>query len=141
MDDQIDSWLLSLEMDCKELEDKWLIRVAMSCQFPFFIRQNWYIYKYSYLCWQGSATNGVLGLFRHMGHISSSLEDPGVFSLENGRRSFFIEDDLRSGRSKSNISCRFHRKKWDSGYWDVSYGTQILGQTTQNDNVYTTERS
>jgi hypothetical protein len=48
----------------------------------------------------------MLGLDRHIGQSASSPKEPADLSLEKGRRNFFTEDEFKSGRSKSNISCR-----------------------------------
>jgi hypothetical protein len=48
----------------------------------------------------------MLGLERHIEQFASSAEEPADLSLEKGRRNFFTDDEFKSGRSKSNISCR-----------------------------------
>ena len=62
-----------------------------------------------YLCSQGRATNGMVGVVWQMGHIVSSSAELGDLSLENGRRRFLTDDELRRGSSNSNISC--HQNK------------------------------
>lgn len=48
----------------------------------------------------------MLGLVWQMGHKFSSPVELDDLSLENGRRKFFMDEELRSGRSNSNISCK-----------------------------------
>lgn len=62
-----------------------------------------------YLCWQGRARNGTVGLAWQMGQVKSSSFELDDLSLENGRRRFFIEDEFRRGRSNNNISCHQHK--------------------------------
>jgi hypothetical protein len=48
----------------------------------------------------------MLGLEWHIGQSASSAEEPADLSLEKGRTNFFTDNEFKSGRSKSNISCR-----------------------------------
>lgn len=61
-----------------------------------------------YLCSQGSARNGVVGLAWQIGQAESSSADVEDLSLENGRRKFFTDDEFKRGRSNNNISCHQH---------------------------------
>lgn len=49
--------------------------------------------------------NGMVGFAWQTGQTASSPEEPADFSFEKGRRNFLMEDELRRGRSNSNISC------------------------------------
>jgi len=42
---------------------------------------------------------------RQMGHAVPSSDELDDLSFEKGRRRFFTDDELRRGRSNSNISC------------------------------------
>lgn len=64
-----------------------------------------------YLCWQGSARNGMVGLARQMGQAVSSSAELEALSLENGLRRFLMDDELRRGRSNKSISCNGPRSK------------------------------
>jgi len=58
-----------------------------------------------YLCWQGRARNGIVGIAWQMGQVSSSTLELEDLSFENGLRNFLMDDELRRGSSSSNISC------------------------------------
>jgi len=59
-----------------------------------------------YLCWQGRERNGIVGIAWQIGQVSSSTLELEDLSLENGLRNFLTDEELRRGRSSSNISCR-----------------------------------
>lgn len=44
-----------------------------------------------------------------MGQAESSSVELEDLSLENRRRKFFTDDELRRGRSNNNISCNQHK--------------------------------
>lgn len=83
------------------------------------------VIKNTDLCWQGKARKGIVGLARQIGQALSSSAELEDFSLENGRRKFLTEEELRRGRSNSNISCHEHKKV-------DSWGQTFL---TMNNNV------
>jgi len=47
----------------------------------------------------------MVGVARQMGHAVPSSDELDDLSFEKGRRRFFTDDELRRGRSNSNISC------------------------------------
>jgi hypothetical protein len=47
----------------------------------------------------------MIGVARQMGQAVSSSSELEDFSLENGRRKFLTDDELRRGRSNNSISC------------------------------------
>lgn len=51
-----------------------------------------------YLCWQGRAKNGTVGVAKQIGHWVSSPPELEDLSFENGRRKFLMDDELRRGR-------------------------------------------
>lgn len=67
-------------------------------------------YAEMYLCSQGRARNGMVGLAWQMGQVVSSPSELEDLFLENGRRKFLIDDELRRGRSNNNISCTLAQK-------------------------------
>ena len=73
-----------------------------------------------YLCWQGSARNGMVGLARQMGQAVSSSAELEALSLENGLRRFLMDDELRRGRSNKSISCNWPRSKRVSPKYIIS---------------------
>lgn len=58
-----------------------------------------------YLCWQGRARNGVVGVAWQIGQVVSSSVELEDLSFENGQNIFLKVDELRRGRSNNNISC------------------------------------
>lgn len=63
----------------------------------------------AYLCSQGRARNGVVGLAWQIGQAESSSAEVEDLSLENGRRKFFTDDEFKRGRSSNSISCHQHK--------------------------------
>lgn len=77
------------------------------CYWDIYIKmQSWHENSIIvYLCWQGMAKKGSVGIAWQMGHKVSSVAEFEDLSFENGRRKFLMDDELSRGRSKSSISC------------------------------------
>jgi hypothetical protein len=48
----------------------------------------------------------MVGIAWQIGQVSSSTSELEDLSFENGPRNFLTDEELRRGRSSSNISCR-----------------------------------
>jgi len=61
-----------------------------------------------------------------MGHAEPSSDELDDLSFEKGRRRFFTDDELRRGRSNSNISC--HQNLRELAPMDCKFGCETFLQ-------------
>lgn len=61
-----------------------------------------------------------------MGHAVPSSDELDDLSFEKGRRRFFTDDELRRGRSNSNISC--HQNLRELAPRDCNFGCETFLQ-------------
>lgn len=90
----------------------------------------------AYLCSQGRARNGVVGLAWQIGQTESSSAEVEDLSLENGRRKFFTDDEFRRGRSNNNISCHQHKNTNLASFITNIYIVTLCNQNSRDREEY-----